>query len=159
MVSVMKTPCLAMLFVAVRVAAPVAQEFTSPQDVLGTLYQAYMSGGGVDNVSPYFSDRLTEELGDTRISPAVMAAIGVDPLVGATDPEITMFEMEDKGHDGARVVVDVQFHNRHVPVHLTFELIKEDQHGWQIDHLSGSSGTVTWCSGALIEASKRLANR
>lgn len=129
-----------------------AQQFTSPEDLLGTLYDAYLTTG-VTSLAPYFSDELTEAMGDARITPAIMEAMGVDPLVGAEGAVITQLKMQSEPGEGERTVVEVAFHNRQTPVQLKFVLVNEAKSGWQIDHLEGKSGEVTWCSRSIVAAS------
>ncbi|MGB3335843.1 MAG: hypothetical protein WBA73_01555 [Devosia sp.] len=142
-------------FAALFVVQPtlaLTQEFTSPMDVMGTFYGAYITGG-VGDLAPYFSDRLTKEMAGARLSPEIIASMGIDPLVGASNPQVTqlMFSPTEPG-EGRRATVEVTFHNRREPVELTFELIEEAKHGWQIDHFEGTSGSVNWCSRTLVEA-------
>ena len=144
------------LICALLLVRPAAaqQQFNSPEDLLGTLYSAYMLNG-VSNLEPYFSDRLAQEMGNARLSPEILASMGVDPLVGAEGGNLTLLKIESDTEDEERVVGTVTFHNRLVPVHLTFELVNEAVEGWQIDHLSGVSGKITWCSQSLIAAAKK----
>lgn len=120
-----------------------------------TFYDAYLTGG-VSNLAPYFSERLTSEMAGIRLSPELIASLGIDPLFGATDAQVAQLSF-DSNHDGEaeRATVSVSFHNRNVPVELTFELIREAEHGWQIDHFEGVSGSVEWCSRRLVEAAKQ----
>lgn len=135
-----------------------AQQFSTPTDLLETVYEAYVSSGGITNLEPYFSDRLTEEMGEARLSPEIMEKIGVDPLVGAQDANITLLHMADEGGNDDRATVKVSFNNRQHPVQLTFGLVNEPVHGWQIDHLEGRSGAVEWCSRSIVEASNVSGN-
>jgi hypothetical protein len=131
-----------------------AQEFTSPLDVMETFYGAYLSKG-VSDPGPYFSDRLTREMAGARLSPEFIASLGIDPLVGATDAQVTQLRFSpDQNRDARRAIVEVSFNNRNVPVNLTFQLIREDLHGWQIDHFEGRSGSVRWCTRTLVEAAR-----
>ena len=148
-----KLPFFVTLVVAVLPAElGAAQQFTSPEDLLATLYDAYLTAG-VTSLEPYFSDELTQAMGDARITPAIMEAIGVDPLVGAEGAVITRFKLQSEPGEGERTAVEVAFHNRQTPVWLKFELVNEDKYGWQIDHLEGKSGEVTWCSRSIVAAS------
>jgi len=121
-----------------------------------TLYAAYLSGVEVSDLSPYFSDRLTKELGDARISPRIIASMGVDPMTGASDPELTQLRIAAGDAEAERAVVEVSFHNRRVPVELKFELVREPVHGWQIDHLEGRSGDIEWNTRSIVSAVERL---
>lgn len=134
-----------------------AEQFSSPTDLLSTLYEAYLTQGGVTNLEPYFSDRLTQAMGGARLSPEVMETLGVDPLVGASGANLTLLQIGEDAEDDKRAVVDVSFHNRALPVQLRFELVREPVYGWQIDHLEGKTGDVSWCSRSLVEASKKAA--
>ena len=145
---------LASIF-TLQTASVSAQEFTSPLDVMQTFYGAYLTGA-VSDLSPYFSDRLTNEMAGARLSPDVIASLGIDPLVGATDAQVTQLTIAPTESDGtSRTIVKVSFHNRRVPVELTFELIQDAEHGWQIDHFEGQSGSIQWCTRSLVEATRR----
>lgn len=134
-----------------------AEQFSSPTDVLSTLYEAYLTQGGVTNLEPYFSDRLTKAMGEGRLSPEIMEAMGVDPLVGASGANLTLLQIGEDGDSENRAVVNVSFNNRALPVQLRFELVREPVYGWQIDHLEGKTGDVSWCSRSIVEASKETA--
>lgn len=125
-------------------------------DVMETLYTAYLSGMEISDLSPYFSDRLTKELGDARISPQIIASMGVDPMIGASDPVLTQLTIAAGEEVAERAVVEVSFHNRRVPVELKFELVRELVHGWQIDHLEGRSGDIEWNTRSIVSAVGRL---
>lgn len=143
---------------AIQPTLALAQEFTSPMDLMDTFYFAYITGG-VSDLAPYFSDRLTKEMAGARLSPDIIAAMGMDPLVGASDPQVTQLMFSPtQGGEARRATVEVSFHNRREPVELRFELIEEERYGWQIDHFQGKSGAVEWCSRSMVEAMKRAAD-
>jgi hypothetical protein len=151
----MKKVALAIVL-ALHSGTALAQEFTSPLDVMETLYAAYLSGVEVHDLSPYFSDRLMEEIGDAHLSPEIIANMGVDPMIGATDAQLSQLFIDDAGGGGKRAVVEVRFHNRRVPVELTFQLVLEPAVGWQIDHFHGKSGEIEWSAQTLAEAATRM---
>ncbi len=145
---------LTLLSMPAAYAAPV---FTTPMDLLGTLYNAYLGGHEVMDLDPYFSDRLEKEMQGVLLAPEVIQSLGVDPLVGAIGADVTMLNM-DAVSEGERVAVEVRFHNREEPVFIRFELVEEAAHGWQIDHLRGKSGDVEWCTRSLVQAKRRFSD-
>jgi hypothetical protein len=44
------------------------------------------------------------------------------------------------------------FWNNGIDVSIEFDLVWESGIGWQIDHLSGVAGELTWCSGTFVQA-------
>jgi len=96
-------------------------------------------------------------MGGAALSPEIIASMGVDPLIGAAQPQLNQLNIAASEGGEERAVVEVRFHNRTVPVELTFELVREREHGWQIDHLRGKSGEVKWCSRSIVEAAGRMA--
>lgn len=62
-----------------------------------------------------------------------------------------------KGTNGERVnraaaAPDVVQGRKQEPVTITFELVREEEYGWQIDHIRGQFGSVDWCSNELVAA-------
>lgn len=127
-----------------------AQQFDTPSDLLRTLYLSYISGVEIHDFSAYFSDDLTQELNGQRIGQAELRALGVDPITGGKDWQISSFEIHPLSEDGRSADVDVSFVNFRQPVSLRFELVWERVHGWQIDHISGRAGDVEWCTRDVI---------
>lgn len=129
-----------------------AQEFSSPEDLLSTLYQAYLFAP-VTNFEPYFSDRLTAEMSGGRLDAKTLQLLGVDPIMGSEEPSlVTVFNLETIETKRLTASSVASFRNRGEPVTISFELVHEQEHGWQIDHISGQSGDVSWCSSDLVAA-------
>jgi hypothetical protein len=129
-----------------------AQEFQSPEDLLSTLYQSYLSAP-VTNFEPYFSDRLTAEMSGGRLNAKTLQRLGVDPIMGSDGPSLmTVFNLETMETKGLTATSVASFRNNGEPVTISFELVHEHEHGWQIDHISGQSGDVSWCSSDLVAA-------
>jgi len=129
------------------------QKFTSPDDVLSSLYEMYLWGGSVRNFGPFFSDRLTEELRGGRIDSDALGKLGFDPITGTTSPRLlTTFHLKGVNQTATEATTVATFSNNGIPVTITFELIYEPANGWQIDHLSGTAGDVEWCSGTFVKA-------
>ena len=156
----MKRFALALMMAMAGAAPAVAQQFTSPEDLLSSLYYAYLSGQGVDNLEPYFSDRLTEEMQGGRLDAQAVQRLGFDPMTGTTDPGlITLFNLESPGSGALTAEAVATFNNDNVPVWIEFSLVYEDIHGWQIDHIAGKAGDVSWCSKDLVAAVRDSAAR
>jgi hypothetical protein len=128
-----------------------AQEFSSPEDLVGTLYGVYLAGGTVDRFDPYFSDRLSSALDRTQLNKDILGMLGLEALTGATKPGVlTVFNLESAKGGAFTAQAIVSFRNETVPVSMTFDLVLEPAYGWQIDHIRGTSGTARWCSEDLI---------
>lgn len=131
-----------------------SQEFTSPDDLLSTLYQAYLSAP-VTNFEPYFSDRLTAEMAGGRLDRRVLQGLGADPLLGGERASlVTMFNLDTIEPEGLTATSVASFQSGGKPVTIRFQLVREDDHGWQIDHIKGQSGDFSWCSSDLIAAAR-----
>ena len=129
------------------------QEFTSPEDLLSSLYYEYLSGRAVTNFEPYFSNRLTAETNGAQLPPEALGRLGFDPLTGMDQPRLmTIFNLETLDTRGLTATSIASFTVDGVVVTINFELVREQRHGWQIDHISGKAGDVTWCSNDLIAA-------
>ena len=136
--------------VALTSAAAWAQEFTSPEDLLGTLYGVYLAGGSVDRLDPYFSDRLTAALSTAHLNVDIVRLLGLVALTGTEAPGVlTVFNLQSATEAFTAEAV-VSFRNGDGPVSVTFDLGLESADGWQIDHIKGVSGTTSWCSGEMM---------
>ena len=154
----MRTVLLAALTMASTAHAQ-AQQFTSPDDLLSTLYEAYRSGRSVDYFEPYFSDRLAREMSGARVTSEVLQRLGLDPISGSHKPGlITVFNLATVESGSITAETVASFWNAGVPVSITFDLVFEDEAGWQIDHMSGVAGDKSWCSGDLIAAARASAS-
>lgn len=67
---------------------------------------------------------------------------------------MTLFDLETVGAKGLTATSVASFHNHGEHVTISFDLVQEPGHGWQIDHISGQAGDVSWCSNDLIAACK-----
>jgi hypothetical protein len=138
--------------VALLASSVQAQQFSSPEDLLSTLYQAYLSAP-VTNFEPYLSDRLTAEMNGGRLDTKTLQRLGIDPIVGSDEPSlVTVFNLETVETKGLTASSVASFRNHGERVTISFELVHEHEHGWQIDHISGQSGDVSWCSSDLVAA-------
>jgi hypothetical protein len=54
--------------------------------------------------------------------------------------------------EGLTATSAASFRSAGQPVTITFELVREQGHGRQIDHISGQSEDVSWCSNDLVAA-------
>ena len=135
-----------------------AQEFTSPDDLLSSLYSGYLSGGAVTNFEPYFSDRLTEEMDGARVPREALGRLGFDPITGMDQPRLmTVFNLETLATEGLTATSVASFRADGVLFTINFELVREQRHGWQIDHISGKAGDVSWCTNDLVAAMQAAA--
>lgn len=133
-----------------------AQEFVSPDDLLSTLYQAYLSAP-VTNFEPYFSESLTAEMNGGRLNRQALQQLGIDPILGSDDASlVTFFNLDTIETEGLTATSVASFRSAGQPVTITFELVREEEHGWQIDHIRGQSGDVSWCSNDLIAAAQSV---
>lgn len=132
-----------------------AQEFVSPDDLLSTLYEAYLSAP-VTNFEPYFSARLTAQMAGGRLDQRALRRLGIDPILGGDDSSLlTFFNLDTMETEGLTATSVARFRSAGQPVTIIFELVREEDHGWQIDHIRGQSGNVSWCSNDLIAAVQR----
>lgn len=127
-----------------------AQEFTSPLDVVSTLYGTYFLNVPVRDISPYFSDELTEKLGDTVIGHDQFRMAGFDPLTGRLDWEPRGFQISLLHETGETAQVEATFQDGQTTISVTFDLVHEHPNGWQIDHIAGKAGERTWCTNAFV---------
>ena len=129
-----------------------AQEFVSPDDLLSTLYQAYLSAP-VTNFEPYFSETLTAETNGGRLDQNALQRLGFDPILGSEHPSlVTFFNLDTLETKGLTATSVASFRSSGESVTITFDLVREPDYGWQIDHISGQSGNVKWCSNDLVAA-------
>lgn len=126
-----------------------AQQFSTPIDLVETLYNSYFIGMAIDDFAPYLSDDLTRQI-DGKVGTAEFRVLGFDPIVGESNwsPRHFIAELVEQTTDHAKVRVD--FFTNGMPVSVTFTLVHERLHGWQIDHISGTSGRRTWCTNDII---------
>ena len=145
-----------LIALALLVALPqsvLAQQFTSPDDLLSALYNQYLGGQPVTNFEPYFSDDLTEDTNGAQVPRAALKKLGLDPITGLSDPHLmTTFHLETVETSGPTATSIASFRADGKTYTITFELVHEALHGWQIDHISGKAGEVTWCTNDLIAA-------
>jgi hypothetical protein len=136
------------------------QEFTSPDDLLSSLYFNYLSGQPVTNFEPYFSDRLTSEMGSGQVPPDALEQLGFDPISGMGKPQVmTVFNLDTIEAKGLTAISTASFRAGGQLVTIKFDLVHEQRHGWQIDHISGTAGDVSWCSSDLIAAVRDAATQ
>lgn len=141
------------LFVFLAVMTPglsQAQEFSSPLDVVSTLYGTYFLNVPLTDIRPYFSDRLTTRLGGTIVGNEQFSKAGLDPLTGQLEWDPRGFDLSIVWQTGDKAKVQAKFIDSTEPIVVTFLLVKEDLHGWQIDHLEGRSGEQTWCTNTIV---------
>jgi hypothetical protein len=127
-----------------------AQEFTSPIDVVSTLYGTYFLNVPLTDIRPYFSDELTGQLGSTVIGQEQFRRSGFDPLTSQLDWDPRGFALTLVRQNASTAVVLARFTEDSKAVTVSFELIKEVEHGWQIDHIEGTAGDQTWCTNAIV---------
>lgn len=141
---------IAGLMVAWTLASPAAaQQFTSPIDLVETLYDSYFSGLPIDDFDPYLSTDLTSQMAG-KVGVAEFAVLGFDPIVGEPDWDPRNFTAKLLELEGDKARVEVRFISRGMPVAVTLTLILEQVHGWQIDHIAGLAGERTWCTNDIV---------
>jgi hypothetical protein len=133
-----------------------AQEFTSPKDLLSSLYEVVLWGKRpMTDFEPFFSDQLTAAMAGGRLGEKQLQTLGFNPMTGVTNGElITRFEIDTAHASSTRATAIAKFNAGDVPVVITFDLIREQQHGWQINQLSGTSGQYRWDTSDWVEATK-----
>jgi hypothetical protein len=136
-----------------------AQEFASPEDLLTTLYRAYLLAP-ITNLEPYFSDELSAQMSGGRLDGQVMRQLGFDPILGLDEPAlVTTFNLNTIDSNDLTATSVARFYNGGKPVKITFALVRETDHGWQIDHMSGQAAGVSWCSNDLVAAARAVASQ
>ncbi|MDB5612938.1 MAG: hypothetical protein JWQ22_591 [Devosia sp.] len=130
-------------------AAAQAQKFTSPIDLVETLYSSYFSGLVIDDFDPYLSDELTNQM-DGKVGVSEFQVLGFDPIIGDANWEPRNFKAELVEQDGNEARVHVSFISRALPISLTLTLTLEPLHGWQIEHIAGVAGDRTWCTNDIL---------
>ena len=145
---------LAVLALAASRSPSLAQEFTSPQDVLTSLSEVILFGSTpLTNFEPYFTDRLSSAMAGGSLAASTFQELGFDPMKGLTDRElITLFRLETSPAAGRTAQAVSTFNAGTVPVRIEFELVWEGKHGWQIDQLQGTAGELLWTNEAFVEA-------
>lgn len=126
-----------------------AQQFTSPSDLVETLYNSYFSGLQIDDFDPYLSDDLTQQMSG-KVGMSEFDALGFDPIVGVKDWAPRHFEIVPLEATLDKARITVRFESHGLPVSVTLTLIREPAHGWQIDHIAGVAGDRTWCTNTII---------
>lgn len=131
-----------------------AQEFTTPLDVVGTLYDSYFLGAPPQDIAPYFSDDLTDRLNGQEIGVAQFIATGLDPITGHLDwkPHSFSIALIDQQPEFAQIAVS--FKDAGVPTRIVLDVVLEQDNGWQIDHIAGKAGEATWCTNAIISMAR-----
>jgi hypothetical protein len=130
-----------------------AQEFTSPDDLMSALYNQYLGGQPVTNFEPYFSDDLTEKTHGAKVPQAALKKLGLDPITGMSEPHLmTVFNLETLETTGPTATSTATFKADGTVFVITFGLVHEADHGWQIEHISGKAGETSWCTNDLIAA-------
>lgn len=130
-------------------SAAQAQQFTSPIDLVETLYSSYFSGVAIDDFAPYLSDGLTSRM-DGKVGVSEFQVLGFDPIVGDRAWEPRNFKAELVEQDAAKARVHVGFISHDVPISVTLTLTLEPLHGWQIEHIAGVAGDKTWCTNDIL---------
>lgn len=144
---------IALAILAAPPQSVLAQQFTSPNDLLSALYDQYLGGYAVTNFEPYFSDNLTQETNGAKVPREALKKLGLDPVTGLSEPQLmTTFNLETVETSGPTATSIASFRADGKAYTITFELVHEALHGWQIDHISGKVGDVTWCTNDLIAA-------
>lgn len=146
------------LMAATTAASAHDHAFETPRQVLGALYNAYVAGVEIRDFSPYFSARLTSEMNGRVIGQRELAELELEPIVGSSPWQINSFQLDVRKRDAAMAEVTVSFTNFGKPVSLSFELVKEPEDGWQIDHIEGSAGERTWCTDTIIGLAQGMAH-
>jgi hypothetical protein len=139
------------LWIATLVA-PLGQQFTSPSDLVNTLYSSYFDGVEIDDFAPYLSDNLTRKMAG-RVGMTQFSALGFDPIVADPHWEPRHFRAVPLKEAADEAKFQVSFETRGVPVSITMTLIQEAMHGWQIDHIAGVAGDRTWCTNDIVALS------
>ena len=112
-----------------------------------------MGGRAVTNFEPYFSDNLTEETHGAQVPRAALKKLGLDPITGLSEPHLmTVFNLETLPTTGPTATSIATFRADGVVFTIRFELVHEAVHGWQIEHINGKAGEVSWCTDDLIAA-------
>lgn len=142
------------LVLALAVLPATAQQFATPEDLVETLYGSYFNKTGVDDFSPYLSDEMTRAMAGRKVGLSQFEVLGFDPIVGSPDWEPRDFKVTRLSLVGNTAKLNVRFTSHGTAVSVTIDLVREPVNGWQIAHLAGQSGTHTWCTNALVEASK-----
>lgn len=130
------------------------QQFSSPQDLLSSLYEVVLFGQQPSAYyAPFFSQRLTALLSGGILGPEKFATLGFDPLTGFTGTSlVTVFNLETMREGPLTAEAVASFRADNVPVTIRFSLIREAAEGWQIDDLRGTSGEREWTLSDLIDA-------
>ncbi len=142
--------CLLALFAVSVPSLSLAQEFTTPMDVVSTLYGTYFLNVPITDIAPYFSDELTDRLGGTTVGHDQFRAAGIDPLTGRLDWEPRSFKLDIVKQTDDTAEIKASFQDGATAVTVTYELVREHLHGWQIDHIAGTAGDKTWCTDAIV---------
>lgn len=129
-----------------------AQQFSTPEDLVETLYGGYFDRQPIDDFEPYFSAELMAELEGHGLGSDDFAALGFDPIIGSSRWEPRDFRIVRQSLLGLKAQVEVSFTSHGVPVVIGMELVYENDQGWQIAHLVGRSGDQNWCTNDLIAA-------
>ena len=126
-----------------------AQQFTSPADLVETLYNSYFTGLQIDDFDPYLSDDLTRQMSG-KVGMSEFEALGFDPIVGVEDWAPRKFEIVPLESTVDQARISVRFESHGLLVSVTLTLIREPAHGWQIDHIAGLAGDRSWCTNTII---------
>jgi hypothetical protein len=142
--------CLLALMASFMPGLVSAQEFTSPLDVVSTLYNTYFLNVPLRDIRPYFSDRLTERLENAVVGRNEFREAGFDPLTGRLHWQPQGFKLDLISEAPTSAKVRASFKDEASSTEIVFDLVREDKHGWQIDHIEGSSGEQSWCTNSIV---------
>lgn len=150
----MRAAGIAIFTLVTTAASSLAQEFTSPQDVLTSLYEVILFGRApLTEFEPYFTDRLSAAMAGGRLDLSTFRKLGFDPMTGVTNSDlVTVFRLETTQEAEIAAKAVATFNAGATPVRIEFELVWEPNHGWQIDQLQGTAGDVRWTNQAFVEA-------
>jgi hypothetical protein len=147
----------AFAIVGATLLAPEAkgQEFTSPRDVLTPCMKWWFGETTLFGTDPFFSDSLSARMSGGSLGQEQFARLGFNPMIGVTKGElITSFDIDTNHSSPTKATAIASFNAGDVPVTITFNLVREDQHGWQIDALRGMAGDVSWDTADWVDATK-----
>lgn len=145
----MRKSIVALMMALSCVPAVQAQQFTSPIDLVETLYSSYFSRLTIEDFDPYLSDALTDRM-NGKVGVSEFEVLGFDPIVGDADWEPRNFRTELIQQDIKQARVHVGFLSHSVPISITLNLVIEPLNGWQIDHIAGVAGSKTWCTNDIV---------
>lgn len=141
---------LALLWLGSPPASALAQENTTPEKTLQSLYASYLGDEEPDE-RKYFSIQLRKLYDDdqAKAENGDDGNLDFDPVIGGQDYEIKDLKVEAPKLNGDIAMVDVEFRNFDTPTHLKYTMRKEGE-TWKVDDIESVDADNPWTLSRIL---------